>query len=35
MELAEQHGFTDYKMFNRIFREIYGCTPREVRRINK
>lgn len=31
MELAERHGFTNYKLFNRMFHEIYGCTPREVR----
>lgn len=32
MELAERHGFTNYKLFNRMFHEIYGCSPREVRR---
>lgn len=31
MELAEKHGFTNYKLFNRMFHEIYGCSPREVR----
>lgn len=31
MELAEKHGFTNYKLFNKMFHEIYGCTPREVR----
>ncbi len=31
MEAAEKHGFTNYKLFNRMFREVYGCTPREVR----
>lgn len=31
MELAEKHGFTNYKLFSRMFREIYGCRPREVR----
>lgn len=31
MELAEKHGFTNYKLFNRMFHEIYGCTPRAVR----
>ena len=34
LELAEDHGFTNYKLFNRMFREIYGCTPREVRKEN-
>lgn len=32
MELAEQHGFTNYKLFNRMFHEIYGCAPRDMRR---
>lgn len=32
MELAERHGFTNYKLFNRMFHEIYGCSPREVRK---
>lgn len=31
MELAERHGFTNYKMFNKMFRDIYGCTAREIR----
>lgn len=31
MELTERHGFTNYKLFNKMFREIYGCTAREVR----
>ena len=35
MELAEKHGFTNYKLFNKMFHEIYGCTPREVRRENR
>ena len=35
MELAEKHGFTNYKMFHKMFREIYGCTPREVRQDQK
>ena len=34
LELAEKHGFTGYKMFSQLFREVYGCTPREVRRDN-
>lgn len=35
MELAEKHGFTNYKLFNKMFHEVYGCTPREVRRKKK
>lgn len=31
MELAEQHGFTNYKLFNKMFHEIYGCAPRDMR----
>ena len=31
MELVEKHGFPEYKHFIKLFREIYGCTPREVR----
>lgn len=32
MELAYRHGFTNYKLFNRMFRETYGAPPRELRR---
>lgn len=31
MDLTEKHGFHNYKLFNRMFHEIYGCTPREAR----
>ena len=31
-ELMEQTGFTSQKLFNRTFREIYGCTPSQVRK---
>lgn len=31
MGLIEKHGFTGYKHFSRLFKEIYGCTPRELR----
>lgn len=31
MEIVERHGFTNYKLFNKMFKEIYGCTPREIR----
>lgn len=30
--LAERHGFTNLKMLNRCFRELYGCTPSGKRR---
>lgn len=32
MELGELHGFTNYKLFNKMFHEIYGCAPRDIRR---
>jgi YesN/AraC family two-component response regulator len=32
LELAEGHGFTNYKLFNKMFHETYGCAPRDVRR---
>lgn len=35
MELEERHGFTNYKLFNRMFHEIYGCAPRDARRGNR
>lgn len=31
MELSQRHGFTNYKLFTRLFREMYGTTPREFR----
>lgn len=31
-ELAEKNGFTNQKLFNRTFKEIYGCTPSAVRK---
>lgn len=31
-ELSEHHGFRDPKMLNQYFREIYGCTPSEMRK---
>lgn len=34
-ELAEQNGFYNQKLFNRTFKEIYGCTPSSVRRNEK
>lgn len=32
MQIQERHGFSNYKVFNRMFKEIYECTPSEVRR---
>ncbi|MCD7957744.1 MAG: AraC family transcriptional regulator [Lachnospiraceae bacterium] len=31
-EIMEQNGFTNQKLFNRVFKEIYGCTPSAVKR---
>lgn len=31
-EIAEKNGFHNQKLFNRTFREVYGCTPSAVRR---
>lgn len=31
-ELMERHGFRNQKLFNQIFREIYGCTPSQKRK---
>ena len=33
MELLENNGLTNYKLFSRMFREIYGHTPKELRRL--
>lgn len=30
--IGERHGFTNPKMMNQYFREIYGCTPSEKRK---
>jgi AraC-like DNA-binding protein/quercetin dioxygenase-like cupin family protein len=32
-EIGERNGFRDPKLMNRFFREIYGCTPSEKRRV--
>lgn len=29
--ILERHGFTNYKLFRRIFQEHFGCTPTKVR----
>lgn len=31
-EIGSRHGFTDPKMMNQYFRELYGCTPSEKRK---
>lgn len=31
--IQERHGFTNYKVFNRMFKECYGCTPSKLRSI--
>lgn len=31
-EVAVQNGFTNQKLFNRVFKQIYGCTPSSVRK---
>lgn len=30
-QLQERHGFTNYKVFNRMFKETYGCSPSRLR----
>lgn len=32
-EIAERHGFRDPKMLGQYFRELYGCTPSEKRKL--
>ena len=32
LEVLDKHGFTNYKLFSRMFKEVYGDTPREIRR---
>ena len=31
-ELMEENGFSNQKLFNRSFKELYGCTPSSVRK---
>lgn len=31
--IGERHGFTNPKMLNQYFRELYGCTPSEKRKM--
>lgn len=35
MQIQERHGFTNYKVFNRMFKESYGYTPSEARKVNR
>lgn len=30
--IMEKNGFTNQKLFNRTFKELYGCTPSQVRK---
>ena len=32
-ELLTRNGFTNYKLFLRLFKQTYGCTPMQKRRI--
>ncbi len=34
-EIMERHGFFNQKLFYRMFKERYGCTPREARNMAK
>lgn len=31
-DIQEKHGFVSDKVFRRMFKEVYGCTPREARK---
>lgn len=33
-DILEQNGVTNYKLFMRTFKQIYGCTPKDFRRQN-
>ncbi len=33
LEITERHGFFNQKLFCRMFKEKYGCTPKQVRNI--
>ncbi len=34
-EITERHGFYNQKLFYRMFKEQYGCTPKEARKMAK
>lgn len=29
--IQERHGFSNYKVFNRMYKEVYGCSPSKLR----
>lgn len=31
--ILEKHGVTNYKLFMRSFKQIYGCTPKDFRKM--
>ena len=33
-EILDKHGFTNYKLFRRLFRKKFSCTPGELRKKN-
>lgn len=33
--IIERHGFNNYKLFYKTFKEKFNCTPREIRKSNK
>ena len=35
MEIVSRHGFNNYKLFTKMFREIYGCAPRTLRKVRE
>ena len=35
MIIIERHGFSNYKVFSRLFKESYGCRPSELRKSEK
>ena len=35
LAIQERHGFSNYKVFNRMFKDSYGNTPSKVRKMNK
>ena len=32
LEILDKHGFSNYELFSRMFKEVYGDTPREIRK---
>ena len=31
-EILDRHGVTNYKLFLRTFKQVYGCAPRDFRK---